>query len=57
MQALSGITSRLDKVQSFLDEKIADTPLAVDEDAARQRREEEAANAAAQRRKWFIAVA
>ena len=56
MQALSGITSRLDKVQSFLDEKIADTPLAVDEDAARQRREEEAANAAAQRRKSAAAA-
>ena len=51
MQALTGITSRLDRVQSYLDDKIADTPLAVDEDAAaKQRKEEEAAIAAKRRR-------
>ena len=49
MQALSGITSRLDKVQSFLDDKIADTPLAVHEDDAAQRKEAEAAVAARRR--------
>ena len=50
MQALTGITSRLDRVQSFLDDKIADTPLAdrSDDDAA-QRKEEEAAVAARRR--------
>ena len=51
MQALTGITSRLDRVQSFLDDKIADTPLAVNEDdAAAKRKEEEAAEAAKRRR-------
>ena len=50
MQALSGITSRLDKVQSFLDDKIADTPLADrSEDDAAQRKEAEAAVAARRR--------
>ena len=42
MQALTGITSRLDKVQSFLDDKIADTPLADRNDDDAQRKEEEA---------------
>ena len=50
MQALSGITSRLDKVQSFLDDKIADTPLAVNEDDAAAKRNEEEAAVAARRR-------
>ena len=48
MQALTGITSRLDRVQSFLDDKIADTPLA-DRDDDAQRKEEEAAVAARRR--------
>ena len=39
MQALTGITSRLDRVQSFLDDKIADTPLAdLNDDDAAQRK-------------------
>lgn len=51
MQALTGITSRLDNLQSFLDDKIADTPLAVDEEAeAAAQREEDEAAAAARRR-------
>ena len=38
MQALTGITSRLDRVQSFLDDKIADTPAAdLNDDDAAQR--------------------
>ena len=49
MQALTGITSRLDRVQSFLDDKIADTPLA-DLNDDEQRKEEEAAIAAKRRR-------
>ena len=50
MQALTGITSRLDRVQSFLDDKIADTPLADrNDDNAAQRKEEEAAVAARRR--------
>ena len=57
MQALSGITSRLDKVQSFLDDKKADTPLAVNEDDAAARRKEEEAAIAAQRRRAAAASA
>ena len=50
MQALTGITSRLDRVQSFLDDKIADTPLAdLNDDEAAQRKEAEAAVAARRR--------
>jgi hypothetical protein len=50
MQALTGITSRLDRVQSFLDDKIADTPLAdLNDDDAAQRKEAEAAVAARRR--------
>ena len=56
MQALTGITSRLDRVQSFLDDKIADTPLA-DRNDDEQRKEAEAEAAAAKRRRAAAASA
>ena len=54
MQALTGITSRLDRVQSFLDDKIADTPLAdLNDDDAAQRKEAEAAVATGAGQRWI----